>query len=1176
MTAPGAVRSLLRACVAALAVAIAAPAAAGWWEVYRADAAFDLTEARRQALETVADAPQSADAVAAAAWWLANLTHLSAPAEIVDAAGQPRDPELAFLLAVIDGQLARRPPVGALANPDIAGPFGRFPTLDLERGVVPQDGDLPPEGTPWSDPWTPFRLRVQSASGAAAPPQAMTTGGVYLAAWTVRLDDELGGWLVVDGEGSFDLTVDGRRVARLRRCGRVDAGVSWFRVGMAPGRHRLRVEMASPERPWVRVSLLDDHGAAAGVVEEGTTGPWAASTVARAEPPATAALTDRLSRTGGTVSDLMLAAALATTRADPVAARADLERARELAPGDPWPRLGLARFFLEEPTGSDPASDARQAREELRQCQEVPLALLMEQRLAVQEDRPEDAERLLTQLVDEHGDDPRVLELWVGEAVKRGWVREIEEGMARLEAVLPASSSVIELRLQALAALERWHERRQLLETLLRSDGLEPAALEVAVAGCQLDEALAALKRLQGRFDDPGLDMSLARLEMARGDSEAAAREVERSWEHWGALPGLEQLRLLLAAGKPGGLEAPLAAALERDPGDLALRSLAWREGREPFFAPYHVPLQEVLTGEDRAAGDGVDAVLLLDQAVERVFSDGASMYYYHGVTRALTPVGARQAAVLQPLPNTIWLNVQVHKADGSVESPSDLTPHDGEVTLDDVKAGDVVEEEYVAAVGPTAVARRAHLSPYTYRFADPERAFGRSEYVLLYPKEVELQLEGNFTGLATKRWEQDGLEGMRWRAETVPPIQAEPFAPPTQELLPWVSYGFGVSWADVGDGLRDRVLEMLSSGADLDRWGASATVGDGPLDQVHALVNALCDRVEPGRSVLELDSAAGSSFGRRQGNRLLILAAVLLREGWDVDLVLARPRPLAGTHLGVPSLDTFSEPLLRARRAGVEVWLDMEEQRRGVDHIRPLLQGGDGLVLPLSDPQRPVTILDRLPSFPNPELEQRVAVTAALDAAGNASLAVEMALAGGEAERLEQQIGSVSKERVGMAFDRMAGSLFPGAEQVHGKLEKVAGGAVLSFDLRLPGACERDGEEMVCRSLVLGRPLVPVLASLPSRSYPLILQLPVQRRFTVTIRPPAGWTVERPARQLQADWGSLEETLEEAPDGIRSELVLAIPAQTVDPEDYPRFARFCHAVDELMSRPPRLAPPAH
>jgi hypothetical protein len=48
-------------------------------------------------------------------------------------------------------------------------------------------------------------------------------------------------------------------------------------------------------------------------------------------------------------------------------------------------------------------------------------------------------------------------------------------------------------------------------------------------------------------------------------------------------------------------------------------------------------------------------------------------------------------------------------------------------------------------------------------------------------------------------------------------------------------------------------------------------------------------------------------------------------------------------------------------------------------------------------------------------------------------------------------------------------------------------------------------------------------------------------------------------------------EDLEKGAGSLRSVLHIELPAQTVATEDYAAFARFCQAVDELSTRPPRL-----
>jgi hypothetical protein len=1162
------------AAAAAVVLLSVAPATAGWREVHRTDAYLDLESAREIALAAVDEDPTSHDAVAAAAWWYKNIGNLPDPLEIVRVAGdRPRDPELGFLLSRIEAP-ADWPPAGSLATCEIAGPFGMFEVLDLDRDVVPADRDLPPMGTPWRGLTSSYRLRIRTSSGTIGPPEAMSIGGVFRAAWTVLVGEDVDGWLVMEAQGGVNLFVDGQPVARLRACGQVDPGVTWYRADLEGGRHQIRVIMGSPQVPRVRISLYDDRGRPMDVqILEGDEGPWAESSVTRAEPPAAAALAARVAGRED-VPGLLAAAALSEGRADPLQQRAWLEDARSAGPEDPWPHLALAWYFLSQPTGNDPQADLRRAREELRGCREIPAAQLVEHELASRERRDDDEERILYELVEQHGSDPRVAQLWVREAVRRGWYREAEEGVDALSDALPESRTVLQLRLATLGVLDRLEERRELVRSLLGEGVASLRLVEEFTSSCLVEDGVEAVERLRGRLDDPGLDATLIQFYLSRGEAQNARTELGRAIHRWGDLQIFDELMLVLEAEDPDKLQLALTDALARHPSDLRLRTLSWQRGTQPFFEPFRVGVESVVQGEGDPDKD-VDVVLLLDQAVERIYADGSSLYYYHGVSRAITPVGARQAARLQPMPDGLWLNARVIKPDGREVVPADLAVREGAVELDDVRPGDIVEEEYVARVPANRAFRGGHLSPYVYRFADPERAFGLSEYLLLLPAEVDLNVAGNFAGLDYDEWRHDGLNAVRWRAEQMPPVPAEPFSPPDQELLPWVSYGFGVTWQNVGDAFRNRAIPMLRSSPELRRWAASYLEAADAETAVRDLVAAVVDEVEAGRAVLSFSSTAGESFSVRAGNRLGIVASVLADNGWDVDLVLARPRPLAGSNLDVPTLEAFSEPLLRTNLGEHEVWIDIEEQALGVNHIRPLLQGSDALVLPLTRPGQPVVLEDELPTFANPELEQRVKVEAEVEPSGDARVTLEMSIRGFEEERLRREVEGVPRERVEVVYRQMAVNLIPGATQVRGSLTPEDDGTALRLEMVVPGACEPDREDLVCRSLVLTRPIAPVLASLPQRHYPLVLELPLVRRHELLIEPPDGWRLDRPARRLDTRWGSVSEVLGEEAGRSRSVLTLEIPAQTVGRDEYPEFARFCQAVDELVSRPPRLQPDA-
>ncbi len=1162
----------MRRRVLALAVALAAThwATGAYVDVLRADAAGDLPAAREAALAAMREDPAGADAAAAAVWWLRRADLLPGPAAPLELELAAPSPELAAALAELEGELERRPPAGTLATVELSGPFGVLDTLDIERGVVPPDGELPPEGPPHDDA-APWRLTLATLDGWAQPPRALLRPGVYLAAWTFVVPSDVEGWMVLEADAAADVAVDGRPADRVRPVRRLDATTRWYRVRLPAGRHRVRVAFASRGVPRVRLRLLDLSGAPLAVAPPGEgTAPGRPATVRRALPPPE----DALATAGGGVERALVAAALAGYRGDWVRARRALEAAPE-GPGEALVHLELARLFLERPTGGDDEVDRRRAAAELDRAGDLPGAVLLRHRLAATSGREEDAERLLEAAQRAAGDDPRVVLLALERAIRLGWSREIEDGLEHLEELLGPSPFLADHRLDALDALDQVAERNRLLERLAVTDPLRPGLVDRLLDAARLEAAVRVLRTVTARSDDLDAEIELVQLLLRRERPREALDRLRAIRARWGAVARLDQLELVAAgmAGEPRRGEEALERLLAERPGDLSLRTLAWSRGARPFYEPFVRDPVPLLERARREAHGDVDAVLVLDQAVERVFPDGTSVHYYHGVTLALTPEGARQAADLNLLPDAELLTVRILHPDGTAEVPADLSPRPG-ARLEHVEPGDAVETEYVAAIPRAAVVGGGHLSPYIYRFADADRAFGLSEYTLLVPPGLSVEVEGNLAEVEVTRARRGGLDVITYRVENAPPRPSEPFAPPEQELLPWVTYGFGVTWEEVGDLMRDRTLAALAGSPELAAWAAQRLAGGGLEASLRAAVDDLVDRVRPGSRDLDLDTTAGAAFARGEGDRLgILLAALLERPGWRVDLVLSRPRVYAGSHLRVPTTAAFGVPLVRVSDGAATVWVDLAEERRGVGHIRAELQGSDGLVLPLDDPRRPTAYLKRLPEFPNPDLEERVTLRGRVREDGSARLTLTLALRGRNSLRLLDAVRRLPEDRVQQLYARVAASLFPGALEVRGRVEETAGEAPrLVLEFTLERACEPAGEVVECRPLVLAKPLSPALASLPERRYPLVVDLPVLRRYTVELELPEGWVAAAPPRRLEAPFGTVRERLEASPGRWRSVLTVKIPAVTVPPPRYPEFARFVHAVDELVTRPPRFS----
>jgi hypothetical protein len=252
-------------------------------------------------------------------------------------------------------------------------------------------------------------------------------------------------------------------------------------------------------------------------------------------------------------------------------------------------------------------------------------------------------------------------------------------------------------------------------------------------------------------------------------------------------------------------------------------------------------------------------------------------------------------------------------------------------------------------------------------------------------------------------------------------------------------------------------------------------------------------------------------------------------------------------------------------------VWIDLEEGRNGVAHLRPAVQGSDALALPLTEPGRAVEYLERLPLFANPNLEERMTLRVVLEPSGKGHLEMEMPLRGARADQMVELVDTVPESRVELIFRQVASGMFPGAEKVRGELSREGLEVVLRLEAELEGACEVDSSGLDCRRLNLVRPLAPELASLPERTFPLLLRLPLLRRYELELRLPPGLRMPTRPRRLETRFGSVSEDLTVESNLLRSVLRLEMPAQVIPPEDYQEFVRFCHATDELMTRPWRF-----
>ncbi|MBS1111535.1 MAG: hypothetical protein H6Q88_3527, partial [Anaeromyxobacteraceae bacterium] len=224
----------------------------------------------------------------------------------------------------------------------LAGPFGAYHALELDRPFPPEQGAWPPAGArPLPAPDGAFSLDGVSVPGDVwyvAADATLARGGRYL--------------LAVGTTASIRVFLDGKPVAERRAWAGWPSAVQLARIDLPSGTHRFLVKLTRGSgRANLALTLARDDGSDADVTWAAATGPG--PSVASAGLPETVlgarALADALEPEGGPVL-ARLVAARDRVENDRQAALALLDEAAGIAPGAAPVRAARGDALVGDPT----------------------------------------------------------------------------------------------------------------------------------------------------------------------------------------------------------------------------------------------------------------------------------------------------------------------------------------------------------------------------------------------------------------------------------------------------------------------------------------------------------------------------------------------------------------------------------------------------------------------------------------------------------------------------------------------------------------------------------------------------------------------------------------------------------------------------------------------------------
>jgi tetratricopeptide (TPR) repeat protein len=793
---------------------------------------------------------------------------------------------------------------GLLTHWRIAGPFGHYNNVDFERHWLPEadrffreqyasepdssaakTGHGGPAAPAWYRSHKILPERFWFRDGMIAPPEYLSSSGVFYAASEVDLAAGTNTRIDVLSSGTYEIFVDGKSVlfhdARYAAAPNRDSSS----LSLTEGRHRILVKF-TPDAAPLSVALhpqfevpLQKKAALPEVLEQYIQ-PLAAYFRGDFAEMATLLHAEGLHGNGhGKYLQALLYSA-----ADEHSPRADASWKAVAAaqPSALLARLKSAESAVERAQPDGVRSDVMSILAERPQSETaLQLAFSLSQRNQV------NGPALLTRLLESHASCSRL-----AEAVKFYNAAAQQDKALQIERQLASCAPESLQYARVLADSGRHSAAAAYLQQLVAKNPLHRAARRFLVEQLLLDNQISAA-RLQAR----------------------QLREIATNAKDY--VPSLKD------------------TGVAQD--SRSERAEGFANGGE-FYAPYRRDGIDLVRKSAQRNFSGGDAVILLSDKVARVRGDGPVSVYVHCITRTLNKDGiSRYGEVALPRGADL-LELRTIKANGEVIEP-ELAQQKPTISMPALEPGDAIEEEYVLHYAELDLMPES-ASAHTFgSFAAP---ILHSRFVLLNPPETMIQvreqagtplpLVGENNGMVIRVWERDNI------AQSI----AESFMPAIN-LLPTVTIAEGEK---TSARLRDELIDASRAGLHVYEAVTALHLSQAgeDVEKAKRLYRFVTSKIDSTGSEWAV-SPAEDTLANGQGSRTMALLALARAVGLRAELLLARK---VDQNCG-EELSCFTEPLVRFWLPnGESTDVDAESDDLPFGVIPPSLDAREAHLIPL------------------------------------------------------------------------------------------------------------------------------------------------------------------------------------------------------------------------------------
>ena len=793
---------------------------------------------------------------------------------------------------------------GLLTHWRIAGPFGHYNNVDFERHWLPEadrffreqyasepDSSAAKTGHGGPAVRTEYHShkilpeRFWFRDGMIAPPEYLSSSGIFYAASEVDLAAGTNARIDVLSSGTYEIFVDGKSVlfhdARYATAPNRDSSS----LSLAGGRHRILVKFTPDAAPFSvalhpQFEVQTQKRTALPEVLEQYIQPLAAYFRGDFAEMATLLHAEGLHGSGNG----KYLQALLYSAAEEHSPRADAAW-RAVAAAQPsalLARLKSAENAVERAQPDGVRSDVMSILAERPQSETaLQLAFSLSKRNQV------DGPALLTRLLESHASCSRLAEAvkFYNAAAQQDKALQIERQLASC-----APESLQYARL--LAESGRHSAAAAYLQQLVAKNPLHRPARRFLVEQLLLDNQISAAK-LQAR----------------------QLREIATNAKDY--VPSLKD------------------TGVAQD--SRSERAEGFANGGE-FYAPYRRDGIDLVRKSAQRNFSGGDAVILLSDKVARVRGDGPVSVYVHCITRTLNKDGiSRYGEVALPRGADL-LELRTIKANGEIIEP-ELAQQKPTISMPALEPGDAIEEEYVLHYAELDLMPESASAHAFGSFAAP---ILHSRFVLLNPPEAMIQVREQAGTPLPLVGENNGMVIRVWERDNIVQAIAESFMPAIN-LLPTVT----IAQAEKTSArLRDELIDASRAGLHVYEAVTALHLSQagGDVEKAKRLYRFVTSKIDSSGPEWAV-SPAEDTLASGQGSRTMALLALARAVGLRAELLLARK---VEQNCG-EELSCFTEPLVRFWLPnGESTDVDAESDDLPFGVIPPSLDAREAHLIPL------------------------------------------------------------------------------------------------------------------------------------------------------------------------------------------------------------------------------------